>query len=142
MQRIPHSGPLPQSNMSRLNTVNIRPGVNVLSVLPHLNYKAWYALAEFVDNSIQSGISRRKDLEATSGGSYVLRVDITFDADDSRIVVFDNAAGIASSDYQRAFRPAEIPPDATGLSEFGMGMKSARRKRRTHRLFRYRPHRP
>ncbi|UWQ16684.1 ATP-binding protein [Jannaschia sp. M317] len=111
--------------MSRLNTVNIRPGVNVLSVLPHLNYKAWYALAEFVDNSIQSSISRRKDLEAASGGSYVLRVDITFDADDSRIVIFDNAAGIASSDYQRAFRPAEIPPDATGLSEFGMGMKSA-----------------
>ncbi|MEQ8490539.1 MAG: ATP-binding protein [Marinovum algicola] len=111
--------------MSRLNTVNIRPGVNVLSVLPHLNYKAWYALAEFVDNSIQSSISRRKDLEAISGGSYVLRVDITFDADDGRIVVLDNAAGIASSDYQRAFRPAEIPPDATGLSEFGMGMKSA-----------------
>ena len=82
MQRSPHSGPLPQSNMSRLNTVNIRPGVNVLSVLPHLNYKAWYALAEFVDNSIQSSISRRKDLEAISGGSYVLRVDITFDADD------------------------------------------------------------
>ena len=125
MQRSPYSGPLPQSNMSRLNTVNIRPGVNVLSVLPHLNYKAWYALAEFVDNSIQSSISRRKDLEATLGGSYVLRVDITFDADDSRIVVLDNAAGIASSDYQRAFRPAEIPPDATGLSEFGMGMKSA-----------------
>jgi len=111
--------------MSRVNTVNIRPGVNVLSVLPHLNYKAWYALAEFVDNSIQSSISRRKDLEATSGVSYVLRVDITFDADDSRIVVLDNAAGIASSDYERAFRPAEIPPDATGLSEFGMGMKSA-----------------
>lgn len=111
--------------MSRLNTVNIRPGVNVLSVLPHLNYKAWYALAEFVDNSIQSSISRFKGLEAAAGSSYVLRVDITFDADDSRIVVLDNAAGIASSDYQRAFRPAEIPPDATGLSEFGMGMKSA-----------------
>lgn len=111
--------------MNRLNTVNIRPGVNVLSVLPHLNYKAWYALAEFVDNSIQSSILRRKDLEANSDGSYVLRVDITFNAGDSRIVILDNAAGIASADYQRAFRPAEIPPDATGLSEFGMGMKSA-----------------
>ena len=111
--------------MNRLNTVNIRPGVNVLSVLPHLNYKAWYALAEFVDNSIQSSISRRKHLETATNSSYYLRVDITFDAEDSRIVVLDNAAGIASSDYQRAFRPAEIPPDSTGLSEFGMGMKSA-----------------
>jgi hypothetical protein len=42
--------------MAQLNSVNIRPGVNVLSVLPHLNYKAWYALAEFVDNAIQSSL--------------------------------------------------------------------------------------
>jgi hypothetical protein len=111
--------------MDQLSSVNIRPGVNVLSVLPHLNYKAWYALAEFVDNSIQSSISRRKDLESAAGGSYVLRVDVNFDPALSRIVVLDNAAGIAAADYQRAFRPAEIPPDASGLSEFGMGMKSA-----------------
>ena len=111
--------------MSRLKTVNIRPGVNVLSVLPHLNYKAWYALAEFVDNSIQSSISRRKELGAASGGHFSLRVDIDFIANDSRIIITDNAAGIASSDYQHAFRPAAVPTDSTGLSEFGMGMKSA-----------------
>ena len=28
-------------------------------------------------------------------------------------------------DYPRAFRPAELPPDTSGLAEFGMGMKSA-----------------
>lgn len=111
--------------MARINSVNIRPGVNVLSVLPHLNYKAWYALAEFVDNAIQSSIDHRKALIATEGNGYKLRVDIDFDAADSRISIKDNAAGIASADYQRAFRPAEIPPDASGLSEFGMGMKSA-----------------
>lgn len=111
--------------MSRFNTVNIRPGVNILSVLPHLNYKAWYALAEFVDNAIQSSLSRRKDLEAVSGSNYMLRVDINFYAEENRITIYDNAAGIATSEFPRAFRPAEIPPDATGLSEFGMGMKSA-----------------
>jgi hypothetical protein len=111
--------------MHQLSTVNIRPGVNVLSVLPHLNYKSWYALAEFVDNSIQSSISRRKELESAGGGAFILRVDVSFDPALSRIVVLDNAAGIAAADYQRAFRPAEIPPDASGLSEFGMGMKSA-----------------
>ena len=113
------------SNMARLNTVNIRPGVNILSVLPHLNYKAWYALAEFVDNSIQSSISNRKELRIVSGDDYMLRVDIRFEAHENRISIYDNASGIAESDYERAFRPAEIPPDATGLSEFGMGMKSA-----------------
>lgn len=107
------------------NTVNIRPGVSVLSVLPHLNYKAWFALAEFVDNSIQSSIENAKALKKAAGTNYKLRVDIHFDASSNSIAIIDNAAGISVEDYQRAFRPAEIPPDATGLSEFGMGMKSA-----------------
>ncbi len=111
--------------MAQLNSVNIRPGVNVLSVLPHLNYKAWYALAEFVDNAIQSSLDRQRDLKATDGADYRLHVDIRFELQENCITIRDNAAGIAASDYQRAFRPAEIPPDALGLSEFGMGMKSA-----------------
>ena len=37
----------------------------------------------------------------------------------------DNAAGISRSAYSRAFRPAALPPDRSGLAEFGMGMKSA-----------------
>lgn len=111
--------------MAQVSSVNIRPGVNVLSVLPHLNYKSWFALAEFVDNSIQSSIDKKKSLKAADGNGYKLRVDIDFDTAGNTITIKDNAAGIASADYQRAFRPAEIPPDASGLSEFGMGMKSA-----------------
>ena len=111
--------------MAQVNSVNIRPGVNVLSVLPHLNYKSWFALAEFVDNSIQSSIDNKKSLKTVDGGRYKLRVEIDFDVPGNLITIKDNAAGIASGDYQRAFRPAEIPPDASGLSEFGMGMKSA-----------------
>ncbi|GGC12573.1 hypothetical protein GCM10011494_34250 [Novosphingobium endophyticum] len=111
--------------MAKVSSVNIRPGVNVLSVLPHLNYKAWFALAEFVDNAIQSSIDNKKKLRDTDGAGYRLRVDIDFNPAEATITITDNAAGIATSDYQRAFRPAEIPPDASGLSEFGMGMKSA-----------------
>ncbi|WP_075996164.1 ATP-binding protein [Salaquimonas pukyongi] len=111
--------------MAQLNSVNIRPGVNVLSVLPHLNYKAWFALAEFVDNAIQSSLDRIRELKAIDGDDYRLQVDIRFMSQENCITIRDNAAGIAASDYQRAFRPAEIPPDASGLSEFGMGMKSA-----------------
>ncbi len=111
--------------MAQLNSVNIRPGVNVLSVLPYLNYKAWFALAEFVDNAIQSSLDKQKELKKIHGDDYCLCVDIHFDQPDNSITITDNAGGIAESDYQRAFRPAEIPPDASGLSEFGMGMKSA-----------------
>jgi hypothetical protein len=53
-------------------------------------------------------------------------VEIDIDAaSPARILVRDNAAGIFESEYGRAFRPAAIPPDRTGLAEFGMGMKSA-----------------
>src|SRR5215217_7526244 len=105
--------------------VNIRPGVNMLSVLRHLNYKAWYALAEFVDNAVQSYVLHKQELQLLYPG-YKLRVSIEISPlDGGTITVSDNAAGIAYADYDRAFRPAALPPDRTGLSEFGMGMKSA-----------------
>ncbi len=107
--------------------VNIRPGVGILSVLRHLNYKPWFAMAESVDNALQSYLQNREALHKLHGEDYRLKVEIELDrgGDELRIKVRDNAAGIATSEYARAFRPAEIPTDRTGLSEFGMGMKSA-----------------
>ncbi|PZE87362.1 ATP-binding protein [Curtobacterium sp. MCLR17_039] len=90
----------------------------MLRVLSHLNYKAWFALAEFVDNAVQSHIEARTQ--------NILEIDIDFDSGrDSQIVVRDNAAGIRRRDFPRAFKPASAPPNPSGLSEFGMGMKSA-----------------
>lgn len=105
--------------------VNIRPGVSVLSVLRHLNYKPWYALAEFVDNSLESFLTNRESLRRFHGPDVRLKVAIGLDAGDGRLTVRDNAAGIHEADYARAFRAAEVPPERGGLSEFGMGMKSA-----------------
>lgn len=109
-----------------VSKVNIRPEVNILSVLRHLNYRPWFALAEFVDNAIQSYITNRELLLAADGVDTHLRVTVNIDTEGpGRIIITDNAAGIALSDFPRAFRPAQIPPDREGLSEFGMGMKCA-----------------
>jgi hypothetical protein len=98
----------------------------VLAVLRHLNYRPWYALGEFVDNAVESFIKHRGHLEKIHGTEVKLRVDIDIDiTSPARISIRDNAAGIFESEYERAFRPAAIPPDRTGLAEFGMGMKSA-----------------
>ena len=106
--------------------VNIRPGVSVLAVLRHLNYKPWYALAEFVDNSVESFSRHRDRIRAQEGEDINLVVSIDIDASSpARISIRDNAAGISESEFGRAFRPAAPPPDRTGLAEFGMGMKSA-----------------
>jgi hypothetical protein len=108
------------------NTVDIRPGSKILSVLKHLNYKPWFAMAEFVDNAIQSYLDYKDELIRADGKNYKLKVSIEFKNDyGGRIIIRDNAAGIHANDYKRAFRPAEVPPDRQGLSEFGIGMKSA-----------------
>ena len=111
--------------MSKLSRVNIRPGVTILSVLKHLNYKPYYALAEFIDNAIDSFLKNEFALKEIHGEDFKLQVHIEFDTTNNRIIIKDNAAGIHLKDYPRAFRTAEIPPDNTKLSEFGMGMKSA-----------------
>ena len=106
--------------------IEIRPEVTMLSVLRHLNYKAWFAMAEFIDNALQSSITNGGQLKALHGGGFQLTVDIKIDTSGpGQIVITDNAAGISEVDFPRAFRAAQVPTDRTGLSEFGMGMKSA-----------------
>ncbi len=109
----------------KTETIKITPGVAILSMLKHLNYKPYYALAEFVDNAIDSFQKNEVVLKEMHGADFKLEVSIELDKDENRITVRDNAAGIDAENYKRAFRPAAIPPDNTRLSEFGMGMKSA-----------------
>lgn len=116
---------MPPDVGSGADRVSIRPGSRVLSTFRHLNYKPWFALAEFVDNSLQSYLANRDRLAAATGRR---QVSVSIEAQSTaptRITVRDDAAGIAASDYSRAFQPAAIPADAAGLSEFGMGLKSA-----------------
>jgi len=109
-----------------INKVDIRPGVSVLAVLRHLNYRPWYALGEFVDNAIQSFNDHKSALQEIHGNNFKLCVEIEVEnTTPPRILVRDNAAGISGAEYPRAFRPAAIPSNRSGLAEFGMGMKSA-----------------
>jgi Histidine kinase-, DNA gyrase B-, and HSP90-like ATPase len=105
--------------------VNIRPQTTILSVLKFLEYETWFALAEFVDNAIGSYLLHVKELKLLHGGKFKLEVKIEINDSENKITIRDNAAGIHEHDYERAFMAAETPPDTTGLSEFGMGMKSA-----------------
>ena len=112
--------------MNKSQSINIRPGVGILSVLSSINYRPWFAIAEFVDNSIQSFCDYQNEIGQVDGSDTKLKVEIELDpSEGGRLIVRDNAAGIHEADYSRAFRPADMPPNTGGLSEFGMGMKSA-----------------
>ncbi|MDD7438197.1 MAG: ATP-binding protein [Bacteroidales bacterium] len=104
-----------------IETVSIRIKANVYSSFRALPNKPAMAISEFVDNAIASYEKNKEILNSES--DYRLRIDITLTTDS--IVVADNAAGIAESDYVRAFEPANIPKDNKGLNEFGMGLKTA-----------------
>lgn len=67
--------------MTKTSNVNIQPELGILSVLPHVNYKPHYALAEFVDNAIDSYQKHKEALERVEGKEFVLQVKIEFDQD-------------------------------------------------------------
>ncbi|MFW5473150.1 ATP-binding protein [Knoellia sp. CPCC 206450] len=116
---------LPLGHNAMSDAVSIRPGVAMLGLFPHMKYEPWYALGELVDNGIQSYLSNRDRLRDAEP-DYRLRIEIEIDkTQGGTIVVRDNAAGIAHGDWHRAFLVAEPPTDATGLSQFGVGMKAA-----------------
>jgi len=108
--------------MSKSDSFDVRPDVGIFNVIRHLPYKPQYALAEYIDNSISSWENNKAALKRLDP-NYKLLVEIEIGR--NRISVRDNAAGIAKKDYPRAFKPAELPPDRSGLNEFGMGMKTA-----------------
>lgn len=101
-------------------SVSIAPKPLVYQVFRHVANKVQYALAEYVDNSIAS-FEDHKDVLKRINPNGKLRVSLRIQED--YISIEDNAYGIDAENYQRAFELAQVPLDATGLNEFGMGMK-------------------
>ena len=107
-------------------TVTIQPGVGMLALFPSMNYKAWFALGEMVDNSIQSFTEHKIALKRLHGPGFKLKIDIDFLSKPvEKITVRDNAGGIAAGDIERAFTPAVRREDLSGIGQFGIGMKSS-----------------
>ena len=105
-----------------VNNVSIATRPLVYSAFRYINNKVWTALAEYIDNSLQSFLNHRDELEKINHDGK-LNVSINLDFDDDTITIKDDAYGMDEESYQRAFELANIPLDANGLNEFGMGMK-------------------
>jgi hypothetical protein len=105
--------------------VDIRPESDIYETYRRLSYQAWYAIAEFVDNSTWNYQANRKRLAAASDGVPVLSVDIFYDRDKGTLSIIDNAHGMDLLEFQRALQLAKPPKNTDGRSEFGMGLKTA-----------------
>lgn len=110
--------------MKQINKVSIALKPSVYSTFRLLVNTVSFTLGEYVDNAVQSYLNNKDRLLAIEP-NYRLEVRIIVDWTAKNISIIDNAAGIDTENYERAFEPAHIPLDATGLNEFGMGMKTA-----------------
>ena len=107
-----------------INKVSIALNTRVYNTFRNLVNTIPNALGEYVDNAVQSYLDHKNELKKLEK-KYKLHIEIKIDYENRCITIDDNAAGIDEKNYTRAFEPANIPDDANGLNEFGMGMKTA-----------------
>ena len=101
-------------------------GPEVIKTWARLDYTVWYALAEFVDNSIQAYLNNKSILDPVyENSSTRLQVGIKYDSATGFLRIRDNSIGMTGEELERALRPGVPPEFVGGLSEFGMGLKTA-----------------
>ena len=110
-------------NEFEIQELNIQPQAGVIGVFSRLNYKPWYAIAEFVDNSTQSFYSHQRELVAAGIGE--VEVIINYDSENDILMVEDTAFGMEIEDFSRAVKIDSPPENKNGRNEFGMGLKTA-----------------
>lgn len=103
--------------------VDITPSVTTYELYQIASYTHWFAIGEFIDNSITSAFLNWDELQKLYGGKYQLDIAIDFNNDEKTLTIVDNAAGIARDEIQRALRAGEPPADKSLLSVHGVGMK-------------------
>lgn len=106
-----------------IHELNIQPQAGVIGVFSRLNYKPWYAIAEFVDNSTQSFYSHQEEL--AEQGIDGVDIYIDYDADKDILTIVDTAFGMELEDFSRAVKIDSPPEDKSGRNEYGMGLKTA-----------------
>lgn len=104
--------------------VNVSPDMAMYNLLKSQGYDTSYALAEYIDNSIHAW-------QLHGDSSAPLSVTLKFYSHGYKnpkkrnsIEIIDTGPGIARDHIEAAFKPAK-KPSTKGLSEFGIGMKTA-----------------
>jgi hypothetical protein len=106
--------------------IQLELGTEAIRAYRRMSYQAWYALAEFVDNSTQSYFNNKAALDAAlEVTGERLEVSITYDRQNGVIRIVDNAMGMDETELQQAVRIGIPPSNTDGRSEYGMGLKTA-----------------
>lgn len=107
--------------------IPIRFDNNDITGYQRWNYKWWYALAEFVDNSTHNYFANREALDrqfTLDDARFEIKITVDRDGDNEIIEIYDNAMGMDLEELIDSFdfgRKKENP----GRSAYGLGMKTA-----------------
>lgn len=108
------------------STIGARPTTESLLIYKNLTYTPWFALGEFVDNSITSFVKQVR-ADPSNPEFFKLEVAIWWDEAQQLLTILDNAAGIPATrdGWGRALEVGSRNPDPSVLSVYGYGMKAA-----------------
>lgn len=108
--------------MKEIKKINIQSSAKRQhNTYERLNYKSWYAIAEFVDNSSQSYFDHVDEFEDIDHVS----IDVQYDKDNTVLIIRDNAFGMDLDELGIALNAGNEHRNKSGRNEFGMGMKTA-----------------
>ena len=107
--------------------MEVKIGPEIIRSYKRLSYTTWHALAEFIDNSIQSyrnNEERLKDFYSRTGEKLTVQIEYGH-SNGGYLTIRDNAMGMSNNELENALRIGRPSDDRSGLSEFGMGLKTA-----------------
>ena len=113
--------------MKPQDITSLNVGSQTLLRYADLDYDEWYAMSEFIDNSLHSYLNNKEDLNKLGIDICDTKISIVDDEDEGEVLnIFDNSGGVHPNDFRRLLSMG-IPKENSEyqLSEFGMGMKTA-----------------
>jgi hypothetical protein len=103
-------------------------GYEILESYKRLPYKAWFAFAEFIDNSTQSYRNHKAVMDTWfEEDDEMLQIKISYSnkKGEGYIKITDNAFGMNLIDLQNALTIGKKPEIHNERSKFGLGLKTA-----------------
>lgn len=107
--------------------IQLELGLQVIQSYKRLSYTPWHAIAELVDNASQSYFDHRSELDTVlEQAGEPLSIRVVYERPSGGLLrVSDNAMGMTYEDLTRALKVGEHPPNTSGRSKFGMGLKTS-----------------
>ena len=104
-----------------MTSIDITPPNKIYGTFARLNYKPWYAVAEFVDNATQNFFEHAQEI-ADADGQALLDINLSYSPSSNDLLIRDNANGMDLDELTRAMKISTPPPDTSGRSEFGLDL--------------------